>query len=179
MRWESSGKQETGLWAWLSLFYFDALCPERGGRRTPGEEARWIPDPGRRFYRHLLAGPWAIYKAYSMHPEDAMILLCQPPNMPGRYVDMLASRKELLTTPAVVAAATRLYYDAKTGKPRRKGQSSTAPGSFARFIQIVNQLDVTWDLYSLTADALLWRLPQEEFGLAYRPQQAQLPTELL
>ena len=99
-------ERETGLWAWLSLFYFDTLCPERRGRRSPGEEARWILDTGRRFYRHLLAGPWAIYKAYAMHPEDAMILLCQPLHRPGRYVDVLASRKELLTTPAVVAAAT-------------------------------------------------------------------------
>ena len=70
----------------------------------------------------------------------------------------------------------------RTGKPRRKAQSATAPGNFSRFIQIVTQLDVTWDLYSLTADALLWRLPQAEFGLAYRAaaaSQAELPTVLL
>ena len=78
--------------------------------------------------------------------------------------------------------ATRLYYDRKTGKPRRKAQSTTAPGNFARFMQTVTQLDVTWDLYSLTADALLWRQPKVEFGLAYRAaaaSQAALPTVLL
>jgi hypothetical protein len=112
-----------------------------------------------------------------------MILLCQPLHRPGAYVAELTSRKDLLTSHAVIGAATRLYYDPKTGKPRRKGQSRTAPGNLARFVQIVTQLDVTWDLYSLTADALLWRLPQAEFGLAYRTAAAGaetgLPVELL
>ena len=174
-------ERERGLWAWLALFYFDALCPEWRGRRSPGEEARWMLD-FRKPYRHLLAGPYAIYKAYALHPEDAMIVLCQPVHRPGKFVEHLSWRRDLLTTPSVVAAATRLYYDPKTGKPRRKAQSATAPGNFARFIQIVTQLDVTWDLYSLTADALLWRLPQTEFGLAYRSAaaaQADLPTVLL
>lgn len=174
-------ERERGMWAWLALYYFDALCPEWRGRRSPGEEARWILDSNKP-YRHLLAGPYAIYKAYALHPEDAMIVLCQPVHRPGSFVEHLSRRRDLLTTPAVMAAATRLYYDPKTGKPRRKAQSATAPGNFSRFIQIVTQLDVTWDLYSLTADALLWRLPQAEFGLAYRAaaaSQAELPTVLL
>jgi hypothetical protein len=176
--------RDKGIWAWLALFYFDSLCPEVRGRRSPGEDARWILDlRPRRYFRHLLAAPYAIYRAYALHPHDAMILLCQPLHRPGNYVAELTSRKELLTSHAVIGAATRLYYDPKTGKPRRKGQSRTAPGNLARFVQIVSQLDVTWDLYSLTADALLWRLPQTEFGLAYRTASATagapLPVELL
>jgi hypothetical protein len=176
--------RDKGIWAWLALFYFDSLCPEFRGRRTPGEDARWILDlRPRRYFRHLLAAPYVIYRAYALHPHDAMILLCQPLHRPGNYVAELTSRKDLLTSHAVIGAATRLYYDAKTGKPRRKGQSRTAPGNLVRFVQIVTQLDVTWDLHSLTADALLWRLPQAEFGLAYRTAAAtaatSLPVELL
>lgn len=175
--------RDKGVWAWLALFYFDALCPESRGRRSPGEDARWIPDlRPRRYFRHLLVAPYAIYRAYALHPQEAMILLCQPLHRPGTYPAELTSRKDLLTSHAVIGAATRLYYDPKTGKPRRKGQSRTAPGNLARFIAIVTQLDVTWDLHSLTADALLWRLPQAEFGLAYRtptPANTSLPVELL
>jgi hypothetical protein len=176
--------RDKGLWAWLALFCFESLCPEIRGRRSPGEDARWILDlRPRRYFRHLLAAPYVIYRAYAVRPHDAMILLCQPLHRPGNYVAELTSRKELLTSQAVIGAATRLYYDPKTGKPRRKGQSRTAPGNLARFVRIVSQLDVTWDLYSLTADALLWRLPQAEFGLAYRSTPAAaaapLPVELL
>lgn len=176
-------EREAGMWSWLALFYFDVLCPELRGRRSPGEEARFILDK-RRYFRHLLAAPWSIYKAYAADPEQAMIALCQPLHRPGRYCDGFASRKELLTSPAVTGAATRLYYDASTGKPRRRGHSSQ-PGNFARFLAVVSQLDVTFDLYSLTADALLWRLPQEEFGTAWRAESRPgatsqaLPLELL
>lgn len=38
--------EDQGLWAWLSLFFFDQLCPAEGGRRKPGERARWIPAVG-------------------------------------------------------------------------------------------------------------------------------------
>jgi hypothetical protein len=176
-------EREAGMWSWLALFYFDLLCPELRGRRSPGEEARFIPD-SRRYFRHLLAAPWSIYKAYAADPGQAMIVLCQPLHRPGRYCDHLAARRELLTSPAVIGAATRLYYDATTGKPKRRGHSSR-PGNFARFIAVVSQLDVTFDLYSLTADALLWRLPREEFGQSWGDESraattAQtLPLELL
>jgi hypothetical protein len=176
-------EREEGMWSWLALFYFDVLCPELRGRRSPGEEARFILDR-RRYFRHLLAAPWSIFKAYGADPDQAMIVLCQPLHRPGRYCDHLAARKELLTSPAVVGAATRLYYDPATGKPKRRGHS-TQPGNFARFIAVVSQLDVTFDLYSLTADALLWRLPREEFGQGWRQDTrtestaATLPLELL
>jgi hypothetical protein len=38
-------ERDVGLWAWLSLFHFDQVCPPRdGGERKPGERARHIPD---------------------------------------------------------------------------------------------------------------------------------------
>ena len=56
------------VWAWLSAFYFEQLCPARkDGTRRPGEEARWIPiGTAFRYYRHLLAGPYLIYKSFRM-----------------------------------------------------------------------------------------------------------------
>ena len=34
--------RDKGLWAWLSLLHFDAVCPADGhGHRKPGETARW------------------------------------------------------------------------------------------------------------------------------------------
>jgi hypothetical protein len=49
----------SGLWTWLTLFYFDQVCPPNEiGNRKANEEARYIPGSGSwRYYRHLLAGP--------------------------------------------------------------------------------------------------------------------------
>lgn len=73
-------ERDRGLWAWLSLFYFDAVCPTgKGGVRKPGALPRHVPDPGnfRRYYRHLLGGPYRIYRAHREHPKRALVLLCQ------------------------------------------------------------------------------------------------------
>src|SRR5438552_11394257 len=60
-------EHDKGLWAWLTLFYFDEVCPADGhGRRNPRDEARLIPilDNFQRFYRHLLVGPFLIVRAH-------------------------------------------------------------------------------------------------------------------
>src|SRR5262245_26105513 len=55
-------ERDTGLWSWLTLFYFDLVCPKDGnGLRTVGQRARYIPSGRnyRTYYRHLLESPWS------------------------------------------------------------------------------------------------------------------------
>ncbi len=156
-------EKDRGLWAWLSLLYFEQLCPpDQNGNRRPGERARWIPvvSDYRRYYRHLLAGLYRIRKAYKDNPERAMVLLCTPLDKPGDFPEQLASRQELVTNPSVIEAATRLFVDEKTHGPKR-GSRGKGPGSVRRFAMILNQFDLTWDLYSLSVEELLSMLPVE------------------
>src|SRR5437667_205841 len=102
-------ERDTGLWTWLTLFYFDEVCPADGhGRRNPQDEARLLPilDNYQRFYRHLLLGPFLIVRAHRDQPERAIAMLCNPVWKPGEIVEQLASRKELVTNRAVVELAT-------------------------------------------------------------------------
>jgi hypothetical protein len=163
---------QRGLWAWLALFFFDELCPpDAQGRRKPGERARWVPAVGdfRKYYRHLLAGPYRIYRAHRDKPERAMALLCTPLHQPGDIVEQLASRQELVTNIAVMEVATALYIDSPSGQPKR-GAAGRGPGSARRLADIFNQFDVTWDLYAMTSDDLLNMLPRE-FS-RFRPKEA-------
>jgi hypothetical protein len=89
-----------------------------------------------------------------------MILLYGPLNVMGEVVEQLASRQELITNQAVVGAATRLYFDALRGTPRR-GFGGKGPGSPRRLADVLNQLDLTWDLYAMSADELMAKLPAE------------------
>ena len=105
-------EQDQGLWTWLTLFYFDGVCPADGnGKRNPLAEERLVPlvDNFQKFYRHLLLGPFCIVRAHRDLPERAIALLCNPLWKPGEIVAQLASRKELVTNRAVAEAATRLY----------------------------------------------------------------------
>jgi hypothetical protein len=156
-------ERDRGLWAWLSLFFFEELCvADDGGRRKPGALPRWIPEVEdyRSYYRHLLAGPYRVYRAHQGDPSLAMALLCGAPSKPGEIFEQLASRQELVTNAGVVGAATALYFDPKTKKFRR-GAGGKGGGSARRLADVLNQLDLTFDLYAMDTTALLAVLPSE------------------
>ena len=89
-----------------------------------------------------------------------MALLANPPHQPGDIAEQLASRQELVTNPSVMEVATRLYINPETGRPKR-GAAGRGPGSARRLAAVLNQLDLTWDLYGLDPDKLLDLLPEE------------------
>lgn len=153
---------DRGVWCWMSWLWFESLCPlDSNGKRKPLESARWILSLDyNRYYRHLLAGPWWIFASHSDDPERARALLCTPVAKPGELVGQIASRQELVSNPGLVGLLTRLFYDANTGKLKR-GHGGKAGGSPRRFADVINQLDMIWDLYSTTTDELAILLPSE------------------
>lgn len=155
-------ERDAGLWAWLALFWFDQLCPpDETGKRRPGEQARWIPrlDSARRYYRHLLLGPYLIYAAHADNPQRAMCVLCQPLHSPGDVVEQIAARPQLVTSSAVVGAATRLYCTG--GGALRRGAGGKGAGSARRLGDVIMQFDRTFDLHALDDVRLLEMLPRE------------------
>jgi hypothetical protein len=156
-------ERDTGLWTWLTLFYFDEVCPADGhGNRSPKADARLLPilDNHQRFYRHLLLGPYLVVRAHRDAPDRAIAFLHQPLWEPGDIVEQLASRKELVTNRSVAELATRLYFDAAT-KSFKRGASSKIRGAARRLATLMNQLDLTWYLYGMSSDELLQLLPKE------------------
>lgn len=155
-------ERDAGLWAWLALFWLDQLCPpDENGSRQPGEQARWIPriDVARRYYRHLLLGPYLIYAAHADNPQRAMCVLCQPLSSPGDVVEQIAARPQLVTSRAVVGAATRLYCNG--GGALRRGAGGKGAGSARRLGDVIMQFDRTFDLHALDDLRLLDMLPPE------------------
>jgi hypothetical protein len=154
--------RDRGLWAWLSLYYFEELCPpDRRGTRQPGEQARWVPESRVfRFYRHLIAGPYVIYRAYRDQPDQALAVLCQPLDKPGDIVAQLASRQEFLMNRPMMEAATQLYVDPETRRLKR-GAQTRGKGSTIRLVDVADQFDVTFDLYAMSSTDLLGLLPPQ------------------
>lgn len=156
-------ERDVALWAWLTLFYFDQLCPvEKDGSRKPGERARYIPavEDYRKYYRHLVAGPYSIYRAHRDDPARVLAVLAGPVDKPGDIAEQLASRQEIVTNKAAMALATNLYIDSATQKAK-KGAAGRGPGSARRFADVLNQFDLTWDLYAMQMTAMLQMMPSE------------------
>jgi hypothetical protein len=155
-----------GLWSWLALLYFDRLCPiDEDGKRKPGATPRYVlppvdhPEHYQRYYRHLLAGPYTIAR---LHPAGATLLLASSIAVFDDFNEQIASRQEMVTNAGIVQAVDLLYLDTAKGRAKRGAQSTKRkPGTLRRFVDVYQQLDLTYDLYSMTGEDILRLLPAE------------------
>ena len=156
-------ERDAGVWTWLSLLLFDTVCPKDGnGRRKPGKYNRHVAevDNWQKRHRHLLLSPYLVVRAHGDNPERALSLLWQPVNRPGDVVTQITERQEYWSNRGVVEAATSLYYDQARRRDAVGAQSKTRGGA-RRFADLLNQLDLNWYLYGMTAAEVLSLLPKE------------------
>lgn len=156
-------ERDQGLWAWLSAAWFKHLAGTKpDGTLAVGKDHRWIPEDGdyRSYYRHLLAGPYRIYRAHADEPGRAMAVLAGSVTAPGEVVEQIASRQEIVSSKSLMEAATFLYFDPAKGATK-KGAGDKNKGGARRFASVLLQFDRTWDLSQRNAHQILELLPQE------------------
>ncbi|MCR4307998.1 MAG: hypothetical protein NUV80_05540 [Candidatus Berkelbacteria bacterium] len=156
--------EDVGLWAWLSAALFDVVCPaDDNGNRSPGKDYRHVPSEGfRDFYRHLIRGPVRVLNLFEDNVNDARIVFCQPPNAPGDFVEQLASRQERVTSQSVIKVASDIFFDDSQKRPKKGAGANTAkPGTLRRYLNVLDQLDLTYDLYTISSSELLSLLPED------------------
>lgn len=150
---------DKGLWTWLAVLFREQLW--KSGADKVGAIDRWIPNShGLRYYRHLLAGPYFVYKTHEDNPNRALIALYTKVSAPGDIVESLQSRKDIVRFPSIMEALTKLYLDPVTGMAKR-GAASKTNGAIRRFVDVKNQFDLTFDFYGMTPDQILELLPKE------------------
>ena len=93
--------------------------------------------------------------------NTAMALLSDAPHVANveAYRHFVESQS-LISCHAAVGTATAMYYDPGRGRMRR-GYGRKTSGGCRRLIQVLQQFDCTFDLYSLTTEKLLELLPKE------------------
>lgn len=151
-----------GLWSWLTLFYFDLVCPRQAdGVRNIGEVYRYIPSTDyRHYYRHLIRTAYVIYR---LHGQFSRSILYRPVDVHGDFAEALASRQEIITNRGLIEAVDRLYFapDESGGAPKRGATNRRKGGTLRRLIDVIQQFDLTYDLYGMTAGEILGILPRE------------------
>ena len=154
---------EPGMWEWLSLFYFDAVCPpNKQGFRKPGVDGRHLlRDPDlRRRHRHLLRSPYLLWRQYSGGPDGELdLLLGYALPVHGIAATHVGERLRLMSSRGALMAASRLYYDRAARKPKR-GYSDDRNGLRA-YCRFVNNLPGCFDLSELSADSVVALLPRK------------------
>jgi len=155
-----------GMWTWLAYIWFDQLAPIKNSdtkERKLGEDARYICSSNYSdYYRHLIAGP---YRIYSLHnPENLQIFLYDPVHNLSDYNEQFSSRQFLISHRNIVEAFQKLYFDPQARQPKQGSQSRKKPGYIRRFVKILQQFELTYDIYTMPADRILDLLPPEFDG---------------
>jgi hypothetical protein len=156
---------DAGLWTWLSLFYFDSICPREpaGKISLKKDDCYYIFEPKNsyKFYRHLLFISWRIIDAAKNNPHR--IMSTTNVNELDRVTFPVMSRLFLLRIPCLFEVLDKIYWDEKQDQVRRGVVSEYKPGNlFKRFPTVIQQLSLTYDLQELDAEHLI-KLLGEEF----------------
>lgn len=153
------------LWTSLALIWFDRICPRKpDGNRRPAKEYYYIlSNDYRHYYRHLIRTPWFMV---NQHGENARLLLIAPRehNHPlsvhGEIMEQIGGRQRVLASKSLMDAINRLYFDTKTGRPRR-GLAGRGGGSANRLGIVLRQLELTYDPDEMPNGDFLRILPRE------------------
>ena len=159
------------LWSWIGMFYFESLVSrdaDGAPRLGRNPDIAFVIDPlgvGRgetRTYAHRLM---LAYEVFVRHGDRAWFMLAEPVNSLSRFTLRLAGKDEAFRSVGVIDLAHRLYADPQTRrlKARSLGESraTAAPGTMPRFLDVLDQLYMTYDVYGMTAEQLLPLLPAE------------------
>lgn len=150
-----------GVWNWLALYYFDSICPSdaTGKRKVLRDELYVLGGTYDylRYYKHLVRTPWL---AVLEHGTNAQVLFRNARGIRSDIEETLTASQQVLGDRTIMEAACRLYFDEASGKPKT-GASGKAGGSPRRLTAIVQQLALTFDIQSCTANQFISMLPPE------------------
>ena len=147
---------EPGLWEWLTVFYFDQVCPfHQDGNRTVLKVVRYIPDSNRGWhYRHLLKGAYTFLRDHMDATDAVQLALAGPLYRHSGVYEHLVSRPRLRTSKGVQLAANALFYDPEKGKMKTRATSSVQ-----EFGLLLRNLPHEYDLNAMSERTVLALLP--------------------
>ena len=167
-------KDYDGLWAWISLLYFDQLTA-KGIRRKEHYVVVRKGSAGSLAYRNA---PRTSFELFYIHGENARICLSAQMATFGDLTEQLASRQSISHNVGFFKIAVELYI--KNGKLVAGAASKLKPiklrapndksglGSVRRLALALQRLDLTFDTEEMTSEDMKKVLPKEfnKFNLA-------------
>ena len=153
---------DQGFWSWFALMWFDKLCPSSAdGIRKPSKEYNYILSKNYNHRpRHAIYMTWQLVNRYG---DDVRFMLSKEASTRGELTEQMMARQEVLTSDGVMRLASALYYDNETGIFKKGAASRKSAGCVARYINWLQQLQMTYDIFSTSKEELEELLP-EEFG---------------
>lgn len=151
---------DAGMWSWLGMFYFPEIVRVKDGRALLHADTTSLFLGGRseqRRYRHYL---WSAWRLYEQHGESVAYMLDQPLTDSGDLARAVFDYPRVFTSAGVIQLILQLYTDGGRTK-RRFSARQGEPGSVRRLPAVLEQLELTYDVYGMEPQALLEVLPDD------------------
>ena len=168
-------ERSSGLWTWLTLFFFNNAAPQDAeGKREIKEEKRYIFDFSSYRNRgvHLLQTAWRIIE---IAPKFNQVMSSTSPDVTNEACWYVMSSTYINRIKCIFEVIDRLYWDEKNGCPKQGLIKSKKRGALKyRFLPRIHQLEKNYDLTELDADTLIELLGKEfDFGNKRTPRAKQ------
>lgn len=151
---------DSGFWSALALFWFDQLCPLKAdGSRKPSMVYNYILSENYNHRpRHAIFTTWQLVELYGEHSR---YLLSRELPVRGELIEQLMARQYFLSCTGVMQAASTLYYDPERKTFKKGAAGRTSAGCVYRFVSWLQQLEINYDLFSISSDDLINLMPKE------------------
>ena len=151
---------DAGMWSWLGMFYFPEIVRVKDGRVLLHADTSSLFLGGRaeqRRYRHYL---WSAWRLHEQHGESVAYMLDQPLTDSGDIARAVFDYPRVFTSAGVIQLILQLYTQGGRTK-RRFSARQGEPGSVRRLPAVLEQLELTYDVYGMVPKALLDVLPDD------------------
>ena len=151
---------DSGFWGALALFWFDQLCPEKAdGSRKPSMVYNYVLSENYNHRpRHAIFTTWQLVSLYG---EDSRFLLSRDLPVRGELIEQLMARQYFLSCEGVMRAASTLYFDPDRKTFKKGAAGRTSAGCVYRFVNWLQQIEINYDLFSISGEDLVDLMPKE------------------
>lgn len=148
------------FWSSLALFWFDQLCTiKKDGSRKPSMVYNYILSENYNHRpRHAIFTTWQLVNLYG---EFSIYLLSRELPVRGELIEQLMARQYFLSCAGVMRAASFLYYDPVRKTFKKGATSRKSAGCVDRFVNWLQQIEINYDLFSISDDDLISLMPRE------------------
>ena len=149
---------DAGVWSWLGMYYLTGTVPEALSPNNmtlifeSGEDTSNAGRSEQQTYRHYL---WSSWRLCEQHGEKAAFLLDQPINSWDDLSQRTFGSTRVFSSVGMVEVILRLYTD---GTRKKRGYVHR-PGGLRHLLRVLPQLELTYDVYGMEAEAVLRILP--------------------
>lgn len=146
-------------WSWLACSFFNVVCKKESDKWIMRSINRYLYEKNYRdSVQHLVAVP---YNAYRLHGEYSKALLTSKSHVFPYILKEVAGRQEVFHNKGIVECIYKIFFDEKANKIKRNAADKEGPGTIRRFMQIMKQLDVNYDLFGMNGQQIMALLPPE------------------